>query len=70
MDRAIAEQLMQFYLALDGPLNSATILSDKIENKEERSLVRRGVGGVTSKIYIELMRPIIRQYPDLDPDRD
>jgi hypothetical protein len=70
MDRSIAEQLMQCYLALDGPLNSATILSDSIENQEEKSLVRRGVASVTAKIFIDLMRPIIRQYPDLDPDKD
>ena len=70
MDRAIAERLMQCYLALDGPLNSAAIISEKIEPKEERSLVRRGIAEVTTKIFVDLMRPIIRQYPDLDPDRE
>lgn len=70
MDRAIAEQLMQKYLELSEPLNLATELTDKIENKEERSLIRRGIGSVMVNIYVDLMRPIIRQYPDLDPDRD
>ena len=70
MDRAIAEQLMQKYLELSEPLNLATDLTDRIENKEEKELIRRGIGTVMAKIYIDLMRPIIRQYPDLDPDRD
>ena len=68
MERAIAEQLMQSFLALDGPLNSATILTEKIENKEEKELIRRAIGNVTINVYTDLMRPIIKQYPDLDPE--
>lgn len=70
MDRAIAEQLMQCYLALDAPLNSAAIISEKIEPKEERDPVRLAISRLVLNIDSNLMRPIIRQYPDLDPDRD
>jgi hypothetical protein len=70
MDRAIAEQLMQCYVALDGPLHTAGKISEKIETKEERDPVRRAIGDLVLNIYSNLMRPIIRQYPDLDPDKE
>ena len=70
MDREIAEQLMQCYVALDGPLNSAAIISEKIEPKEERDPVRSALARLALSIDSSLMRPIIRQYPDLDPDKD
>lgn len=69
MERAIAEQLMRTFLAVNEPLNSATLLTAKIESKDEQESLRRAIGNVMQVIYIDLMRPVIRQYPDLDPDR-
>jgi len=50
-------------------LNSATLLAAKVESKDEQDSLRRAIGNVIQVIYIDLMRPVIRQYPDLDPDR-
>lgn len=69
MDRRIAEQLIDLALALDGPLNQATALSLQIEDLEERKAVRRVIGETTGRLYTDLMVPIIRQYPDLDPEK-
>jgi hypothetical protein len=69
MERAIAEQLMKLLLALDGPLNSATELTDMITDPEERKAVRRSIGELTSQAYTDLIRPIVRQFPDLDPEK-
>ena len=69
MDRRIAELLMRDFLELGSPLNSATLTTNEIINKEEREHFRKGIGTVMNAIYTELMMPIIRQFPDLDPDR-
>src|SRR5438128_1815110 len=67
VQRDIAELLIKELLAMGQPLISATQLIDQIASKDERRQFRRGLGEVMDQIYIDLMRPIIRQYPDLDP---
>jgi hypothetical protein len=69
MDRSIAEELMQALLALDGPLNRATELTGKIADADERKAVRRVIAEVTARVYTDVIRPIVRQYPDLDPQK-
>lgn len=69
MERRIGEKLMQLLLSLDEPLNEATALSRELADPEEQKAVRRVIGEVTGRIYTDLMVPIIRQYPDLDPDK-
>jgi hypothetical protein len=61
--------MIELLLALDGPLNKATELTEKITDSEERKAVRRVIGGITLTAYTELIRPIVRQYPDLDPEK-
>jgi len=68
MERSVAEELMQALLALDRPLNRATELTGKIADVDERKAARRVIAEITSNVYTELIRPIVRQYPDLDPD--
>jgi hypothetical protein len=68
MERAIAEQLMQTFLTMSASLNSATTLIAKIQSKDDQESLRRAIGNVMQSVYIDLMRPIIREYPDLDPD--
>jgi hypothetical protein len=69
MERRVAELLMAQFLQLDGPLNSATQITDQIANDTERKQFRRGIGELMSRVYAELMLPIVREYPDLDPDK-
>jgi len=70
MERAIAEDLMKILLSLDAPLNLATELTKRISDVEERKLIRRGLGEIGGHIFTEIMLPIIRQYPDLDPTKE
>jgi hypothetical protein len=37
--------------------------------REERARLRKDVGQLMQDVYLVLMRPIVLQYPDLDPDR-
>jgi hypothetical protein len=68
MNREIAEQLMSEFLALGGPINRATELAGKIDDVDERKAVRRAIGEIAVNVYSNLIRPIVHQYPDLDPD--
>jgi len=69
MEKNLAAQLMADFLALAGPLNSATVLTSQITDKNEQVTFRAGIGQIMGIVYTELMMPIIQQYPDLDPDR-
>jgi len=69
MDRNVAEKLMSELVALGEPLNAATTLTAQIVDEGERAAIRKVLGDLMSHVYLDLMRPIIRQYPDLDPDR-
>jgi hypothetical protein len=70
MERHIAERLMEILLRLDTPLNEATELTELLPDVAEQKAIRRGIGEVTLTIYTEIMRPIIRQFPDLDPEKN
>jgi hypothetical protein len=70
MDRTVAEKLMKDLMALTNPLNSATAAASQITNEEEQASFRRSIGEIMNAVYVDLMRPIIKQYPDLDPDKE
>jgi hypothetical protein len=70
MERKLAESLMQTYLAMTQPLNAAERMAREITDKAEQESARRAIGSLMQAVYVELMRPIIRQFPDLDPDRE
>lgn len=61
---------MRTLAAINEQLNSATSLTAQIDSKDEQQSLRRAIGNVVQTIYIDLMRPVISQYPDLDPDRE
>lgn len=69
MDRQTAEDLMAALVELDGPFSKAAEVTLRIEDREERVKIREGLGGVIGRVYTEVMMPILKQYPDLDPDR-
>lgn len=68
MNRALAEQLMSELLALGGLINRATELTEQINDLDERKAMRRAIGEIAVNVYSNLIRPIVHQYPDLDPD--
>lgn len=68
MDREIARKLIELAVAIDKPLDDATELTAQLSDIEERKAVRRAIAEVTGTAYSELILPILRQYPDLDPD--
>jgi hypothetical protein len=70
MKRNVAIPLMDLLTALGEPLNRAAQLIEQIEDEEERKTFREGIGGIMAHIFTDLEFPIIRQYPELDPDKE
>ncbi len=60
---------MKALLDFGGPFNEATELTYQISDEQERKSVRRPLGEIGVRLY-EAMIPIIRQFPDLDPDKN
>ena len=69
MEKTVAARLMKLFLELDEPLNKATEIIGELPDQEEQVTMRRGIAEVGSRVYADLMLPIIRRYPDLDPEK-
>jgi hypothetical protein len=67
MTREQAEALMKSLLALSEAMGAVNVALDALGDTEERKALRRPLGGMMADLYIELQRPIIEQFPDLDP---
>jgi hypothetical protein len=70
MERELAERLMARIAALNAELNTLDPIARQIAEGSERKGYLHGVAAVMLSVYEELMRPIVKQFPDLDPDRD
>jgi hypothetical protein len=70
MQRDIAEKLMELLNRMWEPFNEATELIGQIPSEDEQRALRRGLGEGYARVYVDVMLRIIREHPDLDPDRD
>jgi hypothetical protein len=70
MQRDVAEKLMELLNRMWEPFNQATKLIDQIPSQRSNGALRRGLGEGYGRVYADVMVRIIREYPDLDPDRD
>lgn len=67
MEKQVAEELMQEILKLSSQIN---VIAEKIENGtsgEELVVMRRHIATMMAASDEHLFRPILRQYPDLEP---
>jgi hypothetical protein len=69
MDRNLAERIVKGVLDLSPPFNALDILSKEIVDPDEKRAFRLALGKLMAGT-MELLRPIVRQFPDLDPDTD
>jgi hypothetical protein len=69
MDRVAAERLMKIYGRLGHVLNEADPILRAIGDEDERKTHLRALGTMMSDVWLNLMLPIVREHPDLDPDR-
>lgn len=70
MDKTTANSLMKEMLALSQHIDEAGELTKQIIDENERYVIRKGIADVAGIVYTDIMMPLIRQYPELDPDKD
>jgi type III secretion system FlhB-like substrate exporter len=68
MDYEVAKKLIEHLKNLDEPINEATLVTESIEDLEERRAIRKGLAKVIAMVYVDLMVPICKDHPDLLPE--
>ena len=69
MDRDTAERIVKAIEDLTPGLNTFDALSEQITDQEERREFRRKLGSIMTLAGFDLLIPIVKQFPDLDPDK-
>jgi len=69
MNRATAEKLMEALAWMECSLDLFEEGCSQINDERESCEMRKAFAKVASDHFTELMVPIIKQYPDLDPDK-
>jgi hypothetical protein len=69
MDRDLAERIVSAVNDLSSPFSALDALSSKIPDAQEAREFRLALGEMMGQT-VALLRPALRRYPDLDPDRD
>ena len=67
-ERVLAEQKMTILMQMSKPINILAADISELPDTDEQKLLRRPLGELMLLIY-DLMLPIIRSHPDLDPDK-
>jgi len=68
LEKTLALQIMDSIQAAETQVNTLESLLEKIVDNDERQAFRRHLADVMIG-YIDIQMAIVRQYPDLDPDR-
>ena len=68
MDKEIAKNLMANLLALSEPMNSVAETIELIDDEAQKLPLKQAIYKIIGDVYVDLMRPIIREYPEYDPD--
>ena len=69
MDRDLAKRIVSAVNDLSPPFNALDALSSKIPKADEAQEFRRALGEMMG-LTVALLRPAIRRFPELDPDKD
>lgn len=70
MTRAAAERVIQGLLVASGALNETVRVMQAEAHESVFQDYRKRTAEVMGAIYLDLMKPIVKNYPDLDPGRD
>ena len=69
MDRDLAERIVKGVMDLSAPFGVLDQLSTEIADPDTKRAFRYALGHLMSDT-MDLLRPVLRQFPYLDPDRD
>jgi hypothetical protein len=68
LEKAVASQVVDAILLIERQLTVLDVLSDNIADDNERREFRRGLASIISA-YTDVLVSVVRQHPDLDPDK-
>jgi hypothetical protein len=69
LERAAAERLLQIALGLDGPIGEIDQVISAVTDESERRALAQSLGAIIGAVNDGFVRPIARQFPDLDRER-
>jgi hypothetical protein len=70
MERELAERMLAALASLNPGLDEATRITQSMQDQEEAKALRRHLGAIMTEPVFEIVMHIVRQYPDLDPDKE
>ena len=68
MEKGLATQVVNRIIAAETELGALNVLSEQIADEQEQLSFRRHLGGVMA-LHIEMLMSIVREHPELDPDK-
>jgi hypothetical protein len=68
MDKFFAEELMLKLNELGQAMNIIAHKIEELNDEPEKIILRGGIADLMISLYSELKRPVIKMYPELDPD--
>jgi hypothetical protein len=69
MEKAIAARIMEAALSLGKEINNLDSLVSQLDNAGEKEEFVRALGNIMSIVTRDVMFRIVREHPELDPDR-
>ena len=70
MERELAERMLAALQSLNPGLDEAARITESMQDQEEARLLRRHLGAMMADPLYEIVMHIVREYPDLDPDKN
>jgi hypothetical protein len=68
LKKGLATQIVNRIIAAETELGALNVLSEQIAEEQERLAFRRQLAGVMA-LYIDMLMSIVREHPELDPDK-
>ena len=69
MDKDMASRMLKAVVALEAKIGELDVLVSELSDEKERDDYVHALGDVIGIISEKFVRRIVRQYPELDPDR-
>lgn len=69
MNKMVAEEVMERLRKANDALNEVCHAIELMPDSEEKRTFRKSIAQIVLDIYEYVMDPIIKQYPEFDPDK-
>lgn len=67
MEKDVAKRIISNCIKAGENLHNVALELDKITDEEEKNRYKKKIAKLLADVYLEVMRPVINDYPELDP---